>query len=76
LRAEADKKELMMKAEADKREMATNRGSKKNMPKKNHLGAGAVEMASRRLPFERVAAADTRAADQQAIFDMGVLWRM
>jgi hypothetical protein len=33
----------------------------------NHLGAGAFEITSRGLPFERVAA-----ADQQTIFDMGV----
>jgi hypothetical protein len=33
----------------------------------NHLGAGAFEMTSRRLPFERVAAAMSK-----AIFDMGV----
>jgi hypothetical protein len=32
----------------------------------NHLEAGAFELTSRRLPFERVAA-----ADQKAIFDMG-----
>jgi hypothetical protein len=34
----------------------------------NHLGAGAFEITSRRLPFERVAA-----ADQQTIFDMGFI---
>ena len=32
----------------------------------NHLGAGAFELTPRRLPFERVAA-----ADQQTIFNMG-----
>jgi hypothetical protein len=37
----------------------------------NHLGAGAFEITSRRLPFERVAAAMSK-----TIFDMGVSWRM
>jgi hypothetical protein len=33
----------------------------------NHLGAGAFEITSRRLPFDRVAAAMSK-----TIFDMGV----